>query len=180
MASLIDVYKDAAVKNLMQKFKYKNVMQVPRIKKIVVNVGMGAMAHEKELVELVREELSIITGQKPMLARSKKAISNFKIREGVPVGYKVTLRGKRMYEFLYKLINFCIPRIRDFRGVSRTAFDGDGNYTLGVKEQSIFPELDVNKVAKSHGMDICIVTSAGTKEESFALLEELGMPFSKK
>jgi len=138
------------------------------------------MAQSKDLVESVREELAIITGQKPVLTRSKKAISNFKLRVGAPVGYKVTLRGDRMYEFVERLINFAMPRIRDFRGVSRNAFDGHGNYTLGIKEQAIFPELELDKMPMPHGMDICFVTTAKTKEESMALLEAFGMPFTRK
>ncbi|MBU0571007.1 MAG: 50S ribosomal protein L5 [Candidatus Omnitrophica bacterium] len=180
MARLRDEYKKDMIPTLMEKFNYSNTMQVPRITKIVVNVGMGAMAQEKELIEKVRDELSIITGQRPRLTRSRISISNFKIREGAPVGYKVTLRGVRMYEFLDRLINFCIPRIRDFRGVSGTAFDQNGNYTLGLKEQTIFSELDLNKIPRTHGMDICIVTTAKTKEEAKGLLEAFGMPFEKK
>jgi len=179
MSQFFEKYKKEVVPALMEKFKYSNTMQAPRIVKVVVNVGMGDMAHEKELVEKVRDELAVITGQRPMLRRSRLAISNFKIRAGVPVGYKVTLRGVRMHEFLGRLINFCIPRIRDFRGVSRTAFDQQGNYTLGVQEQTIFPELDLNKIPRTHGMDICIVTTAKTKEESMELLEALGMPFTR-
>ena len=180
MARLKEIYQKEIVSELMTKFGYSNTMQVPKIEKIVINVGMGAMAHQKDLIEPIRNELAAITGQRPCLTRSKKAISNFKIREGVPVGYKVTLRNTRMYEFLDRVINFVIPRIRDFRGVSRSAFDQQGNYTLGVKEQTIFPELELDKIPVSHGMDICIVTTADTKKEAMGLLSAFGMPFAKK
>ena len=180
MVRYAEEYKKEIIPRLMKKFGYSNPMQAPKITKVVVNVGMGAMAQEKDLVEKVRDEMAIITGQRPRLTRSRISISNFKIRDGAPVGYKTTLRGVRMYEFLDRLINFCIPRIRDFRGVSSTAFDQNGNYTLGVKEQTIFPELDLNKIPRTHGMDICIVTTAKTKEESKELLEAFGMPFEKR
>ncbi|MDD4956093.1 MAG: 50S ribosomal protein L5 [Candidatus Omnitrophica bacterium] len=180
MARLKEMYEKEIVPSLIEEFGYKNKMQVPKLEKIVVNVGMGEMAHQKDLIEPIRDELATITGQRPLLTRSKKAISNFKIREGVPVGYKVTLRKDLMYEFLDRLINFVIPRIRDFRGVSATAFDHAGNYTLGLKEQTIFPELELDKVPVTHGMDICFVTSAKTKEETMSLLKGFGMPFAKK
>lgn len=180
MARLKDIYEKEIIPGLMEKFGYKNKMEVPHLEKIVVNVGMGQMAHQKDLIDPMRNEIAAITGQRPALARAKKSISNFKIRAGVPVGYKVTLRKKRMYEFLDRLINFVIPRIRDFRGVSRTAFDRQGNYTLGIKEQTIFPELELDKVPLTHGMDICFVTVSKTKEESMGLLEAFGMPFAKK
>jgi len=180
MARLKDVYDKDVVPALVDKFGYKNKMQVPKIDKIVLNVGMGEMAHQKELIEPIRDELAVLTGQRPALTVSKKSISNFKIRDGAPVGYKVTLRRDRMYEFLDRLVNFVIPRIRDFRGVSRTAFDQNGNYTLGIKEQTIFPELELDKVPATHGMDVCFVTTAKTKEEAMALLEGFGMPFAKK
>ncbi|MFH1837383.1 MAG: 50S ribosomal protein L5 [Candidatus Omnitrophota bacterium] len=180
MARLKELYEKEIVAALTEKFGYTNRMQVPKIEKIVVNIGMGEMAHQKDLIEPVRDELATITGQRPVLTKSKKAVSNFKIREGVPVGYKVTLRKQLMYEFLDRLINFVIPRIRDFRGVSNTAFDQNGNYTLGIKEQTIFPELELDKVPVVHGMDVCFVTTAKTKEESMGLLECFGMPFAKK
>jgi len=180
MARLREEYENKIVSALMEKFGYKNKMDVPRLSKIVVNVGMGEMAQQKDLIESTRDELAVLTGQRPALTRSKKSISNFKIRDGAPVGYKVTLRKERMYEFLDRLINFVIPRIRDFRGVSRTAFDRQGNYTLGIKEQTIFPELELDKVAVTHGMDISFVSSAATKEETKSLLESFGMPFAKK
>lgn len=180
MVRLKDEYNNTIVPHMMEAFKYKNKMEVPRLKKIVINVGMGEMAHQKDLVEPLRDEIAKIAGQKPALVRSRKSISNFKIRAGVPVGYKATLRKDRMYEFLDRLINFVIPRIRDFRGVSRSAFDSHGNYTLGVKEQTIFPELELDKVPVVHGMDICFVTTARNKEEGMKLLEGFGMPFAKK
>lgn len=177
---LKEQYDNDIVPALMEKFGYKNKMQVPKLKKIVVNVGMGEMAAQKDLVDFVKNELGNLTGQRPSIRKSKKAISNFKIREGVIVGCKVTLRRERMYEFLDRLINFVIPRIRDFRGVSATAFDQHGNYTLGVKDQGIFPELELDKVNVTHGMDICFVTSSMTKEETRGLLEGFGMPFEKR
>ena len=180
MARLMEEYKKVMIPRLMQEMKYKNSMQVPKITKVVVNIGMGEMANEKDLIEKVRDELAIITGQRPVLRKARKSISNFKIRMGSPVGYKVTLRGKMMYEFLDRLINFAIPRIRDFRGLSRTAFDERGNYSIGIKEQTIFPELDLDKIPRSHGMDICIVTSAKNKEEALPLLEAFGVPFTRK
>lgn len=180
MARLKDMYDKDVVSALTDKFGYKNKMQVPKLNKIVVNVGMGEMAHQKDLIEPIRDELATLTGQRPSLRVSKKSISNFKIRDGAPVGYKVTLRRDRMYEFLDRLVNFVIPRIRDFRGVSRNAFDQNGNYTLGIKEQTIFPELELDKVPATHGMDISFVTTAKTKEEAMALLGGFGMPFAKK
>jgi len=180
MARLKELYEKEIMTELMQEFKYKNKMEVPKLEKIVINVGMGEMAHQKDLIEPIRDELAVITGQRPVLTRSKKSISNFKIRDGAPVGYKVTLRKELMYEFLDRLINFVIPRIRDFRGVSRTAFDGNGNYTLGIKEQTIFPELELDKIPIAHGMDISFVTTAATREESMGLLKGFGMPFAKK
>ncbi|MEA3489928.1 MAG: 50S ribosomal protein L5 [Candidatus Omnitrophota bacterium] len=180
MARLKDEYEKDIVPDLMKKFGHKNRMDVPRLEKIVINVGIGEMAHQKDLIEPVRDELAAITGQRPALAKAKKSISNFKIRSGVPVGFKVTLRRQRMYEFLDRLINFVIPRIRDFRGVPRTAFDQHGNYTLGIKEQTIFPELELDKIPMTHGMDICFVTTAEGKEEALSLLQGFGMPFARK
>lgn len=164
---------------LMSKFNYKSVMQVPKIEKVVVNMGVGdAVANAKALDNAV-EELATITGQKPVITRAKKSIAGFRLREGMPIGAKVTLRGERMYEFLDKLISVSLPRVRDFRGVSKKAFDGRGNYTLGVKEQLIFPEIDYDKVSKVRGMDIVIVTTANTDEEARELLTQIGMPFQK-
>jgi len=164
---------------LMSKFNYKSVMEVPRLEKIVVNMGVGdAVANAKSLDNAV-EELATITGQKPLVTRAKKSIAGFRLREGMPIGAKVTLRGERMYEFLDKLVSVSLPRVRDFRGVSKKAFDGRGNYTLGIKEQLIFPEIDYDKVSKVRGMDIVIVTTANTDEESRELLTQFGMPFQK-
>jgi large subunit ribosomal protein L5 len=164
---------------LVSKFNYKSVMQVPKVEKIVINMGVGdAVANAKALDNAV-EELTIITGQKPVVTRAKKSIAGFRLREGMPIGAKVTLRGERMYEFLDKLISVSLPRVRDFRGVSKKAFDGRGNYTLGVKEQLIFPEIDYDKVSKVRGMDIVIVTTANTDEEARELLTQIGMPFQK-
>jgi large subunit ribosomal protein L5 len=164
---------------LMSKFNYKSVMQVPQLDKIVINMGVGdAVANAKALDNAV-EELATITGQKPVVTRAKKSIAGFRLREGMPIGAKVTLRGERMYEFLDKLVSVSLPRVRDFRGVSKKSFDGRGNYTLGVKEQLIFPEIDYDKVSKVRGMDIVIVTTAKTDEESRELLTQFGMPFQK-
>ena len=164
---------------LMSKFNYKSVMQVPKVEKIVINMGVGdAVANAKALDNAV-EELSLVTGQKPVVTRAKKSIAGFRLREGMPIGAKVTLRGERMYEFLDKLVTISLPRVRDFRGVSKKSFDGRGNYTLGVKEQLIFPEIDYDKVSKVRGMDIVIVTTANTDEEARELLTQLGMPFQK-
>lgn len=164
---------------LVSKFNYKSVMQVPKIEKIVINMGVGDAVQNAKALDNAVEELSIITGQKPVVTRAKKSIAGFRLREGMPIGAKVTLRGERMYEFLDKLISVYLPRVRDFRGVSKKAFDGRGNYTLGVKEQLIFPEIDYDKVSKVRGMDIVIVTTANTDEEARELLTQIGMPFQK-
>ena len=172
-------YKDETIKNLITKFNYTSVMQVPKIEKIVINMGVGdAVANPKALDEAVIE-LTQLAGQKPVVTKAKKSIANFKLRDGMPIGCKVTLRGEKMYEFLDKLISIALPRVRDFRGVSTTAFDGRGNYTLGIKEQIIFPEINYDKVNKVRGMDIVVVTTAKTNEEGHALLAELGLPFAK-
>jgi large subunit ribosomal protein L5 len=164
---------------LVSKFNYKSVMQVPKIDKIVLNMGVGDAVQNAKALDNAVEELSIITGQKPVVTRAKKSIAGFRLREGMPIGAKVTLRGERMYEFLDKLISVSLPRVRDFRGISKKAFDGRGNYTLGVKEQLIFPEIDYDKVTKVRGMDIVIVTTANTDEEARELLTQIGMPFQK-
>ena len=180
MARLKDKYKSEVVAKLMETYSYKSIMQVPSIDKIVINMGCGdAVANSKVLDEAV-EELTQITGQKPLITKAKKSIANFKLREGMPIGCKVTLRGERMYEFFDKLISIALPRVRDFRGISANSFDGRGNYTLGVKEQLIFPEINFDKVKKIRGMDIVIVTTAKTDEEGRALLSLMGMPYSKK
>lgn len=164
---------------LMQKFNYKSIMQVPRIEKVVINMGVGDAVGNAKVLDSAVEDLRIISGQKPVVTRAKKSIAGFKLREGMPIGTKVTLRGERMYHFLDKLFNVALPRVRDFRGVSAKAFDGRGNYTLGIKEQLIFPEIEYDKVDKVRGMDIVIVTTANTDEESRELLAALGMPFAK-
>ena len=176
---LKDKYEQVVVAKMMAKYSYKSVMESPRLEKIVVNVGVGdAIVNAKVLDDSVRE-LREIAGQQPVITKAKKSIANFKLREGQAIGCKVTLRGARMYEFFDKLVSIALPRVRDFRGVSRNAFDGHGNYTLGVKEQLIFPEIDYDKVNKIRGMDIVIVTTAPNDDEAFTLLSELGMPFRK-
>ena len=179
MNRLNQKYNDEIVKKLMEKFNYSSVMECPKLVKIVINMGVGdAIANPKALEEAV-SEMTAIAGQKPVVTKAKKSIANFKLREGMSIGCKVTLRGERMYEFFDKLVSISLPRVRDFHGVSNTAFDGRGNYTLGVKEQIIFPEIQYDKVNKLRGMDIVIVTSAKNNEEAKALLTELGMPFAK-
>ena len=175
--SLVTKYNEEIAPAMTKKFNYTSSMQVPKIDKIVLNMGVGdAVANAKNLDEAV-EELTLISGQKPLITKAKKSIANFRLREGMSIGAKVTLRGDRMYDFLSKLINVSLPRVRDFRGVSTRSFDGRGNYTLGVKEQLIFPEIDFDKVNRTRGLDIVIVTTAQTDEEARELLFELGMPF---
>ncbi len=174
---LRETYRDQVVPALMKEFGYGNLMQVPRLERIVLNVGMGEAIQNVKLLESAANELGIITGQKPVTTRAKKAIAGFKLRQGMPIGAKVTLRSRRMWEFLDRLISLALPRIRDFRGISPKAFDGRGNYTLGLKEQLIFPEIEYDSVASIHGMDITIVTTARTNDEGKALLKHLGMPF---
>jgi large subunit ribosomal protein L5 len=164
---------------LMSKFEYTSVMQVPKVDKIVINMGVGDAVQNTKALDAAVEDLTIISGQKPVVTKAKKSIAGFRLREGMPIGTKVTLRGERMYEFLDKLISVSLPRVRDFRGVSKRAFDGRGNYTLGVKEQLIFPEIDYDKVSKIRGMDINIVTTANSDEEAHELLKQFGMPFQK-
>lgn len=164
---------------LVKKFNYKSVMEVPKVEKIVINMGVGDAVQNAKVLDNAVEELTLITGQKPVVTRAKNSIAGFRLREGMPIGAKITLRGERMYEFLDKLISVSLPRVRDFRGISKKAFDGRGNYTLGIKEQLIFPEIDYDKVNKVRGMDIVIVTTAKTDEESQELLAQLGMPFQK-
>lgn len=164
---------------LVKKFNYKSVMEVPKVEKIVINMGVGDAVQNAKVLDNAVEELTLITGQKPVVTRAKNSIAGFRLREGMPIGAKITLRGERMYEFLDKLISVSLPRVRDFRGISKKAFDGRGNYTLGIKEQLIFPEIDYDKVNKVRGMDIVIVTTAKTDEESRELLAQLGMPFQK-
>ncbi len=177
---LKEKYTKEIVPALKQRFQYKSVMQVPRISKICVNKGVGAAVADKKLVDVGVEEITTITGQKAVATRSKKDISNFKLRADIPIGVKVTLRGSKMYEFMDRLMNVALPRVRDFKGVSDKGFDGRGNYTLGVKEQIIFPEISIDKVQKISGMDITFVTTARTDEESYELLKAFGMPFTSK
>ena len=172
-------YLTEVVPSLKEKFQYKSVMEVPKLIKIVINKGIGQATADKKLVEVGVEELTTITGQKAVTTRSKKAISNFKLRENMPIGAKVTLRGDRMYEFLDRLVSVALPRVRDFKGINNKGFDGRGNYTLGIKEQIIFPEISIDKVSKISGMDITFVTTAVNDEQSFELLKALGMPFKK-
>jgi len=177
---LIEEYDQSVVPYLMKRFSYKNRMEVPKLEKIIINMGIGEAKENAKLLESAIEELKVITGQKPIITRAKKAISNFKLRAGMPIGCCVTLRKWRMYEFLDRLISIAIPRVRDFRGLSLTSFDGRGNYNLGLKEQIIFPEIDYDKVEKIRGMNVTLVTSAETDEEAYELLNSLGMPFRKK
>ena len=179
-ARLFDRYKKDAIPALMKRFKYGSIMQVPRLEKIAINIGVGQATQDPKLLDAAVRELEAITGQKVSVTRSKKAISNFKLRENLPIGCRVTLRRARMYEFLDRFINVALPRVRDFRGVSDKSFDGHGNYTVGVKEQIIFPEIDVDKVSRITGMDITFVTTAETDLEAYELLKELGMPFLKR
>lgn len=177
---LLRRYKEEIVPEMMNRFGYKSVMQVPRLEKIVINMGIGEAARDIKLLEQAMDDLAMITGQRPAVRRARKSISNFKIRKGMPVGCKVTLRRARMYEFFDRLINVILPRLRDFRGVSENSFDGRGNYTIGLAEQTIFPEVDLDKVTRVQGMDITFVTTAKTDEEGRVLLELLGMPFRKR
>lgn len=177
VARLSQEYKTRIVPALMAQFGYSSVMQVPKIQKICLSRGLGDAISDKKVLEYAANEFGLITGQKPVITKSKKDVSNFKLRKGMSIGCQVTLRRERMYEFLDRLVNVAMPRIRDFRGVSPKSFDGRGNYNFGVKEQIIFPEIDVDKIDKIAGMDITIVTSARTDEEGFALLKEFGMPF---
>jgi large subunit ribosomal protein L5 len=177
MVNLKDKYINEVVPGLMKDFSYKSIMQVPKIKSIVLNVGMGEAIQDIKPLEAAAKELSVISGQAAVITRAKKSIAAFKLREGMPVGCRVTLRGDRMFDFLDKFIGLALPRIRDFRGISPKAFDGRGNYAFGIKEQIIFPEINYDKVVSIHGMDIVIVTSAKTDEEGRALLKHLGMPF---
>ena len=179
MNRLKEKYLNEVVPSLKEKHNYKSIMEVPKLEKIVINMGVGDATQNSKLLEAAVNDLSKIAGQKPVVTKAKKSIANFKLREGMPIGCKVTLRGERMYDFLDKLVNISLPRVRDFRGVSPTAFDGRGNYTLGIKEQIIFPEIEYDKVSKVRGMDIVIVTTAKNNEDAKELLTELGMPFAK-
>ena len=176
-ARLADKYKKDVVPALQKRFSYKSVMQVPRLEKICLNRGVNGAVNDKKLIDIALDEMTQITGQKAVATMSKKDISNFKLRKNMPIGARVTLRGTKMYEFLDRLVATALPRVRDFRGISEKAFDGRGNYTMGITEQIIFPEIDIDKVNKITGLDITFVTTAQTNEEAFELLKELGMPF---
>ena len=177
MSRLKEKYQNEISPSLMGKFNYKSVMQVPKVEKIVINMGVGDAVSNSKALDVAVEELTLLAGQKPVVTKAKKSIAGFRLREGMPIGAKVTLRGERMYQFLDKLVSVSLPRVRDFRGISKKSFDGRGNYTLGVTEQIIFPEIDIDKVTRITGMDITFVTTADTDEEAYELLKEMGMPF---
>ena len=179
MTRLKETYQNEIVDAMMKKFSYKNVMQVPKLAKIVVNMGVGEAKENSKILDSAMSELEIITGQKPVATKAKNSIANFKLREGMAIGCKVTLRGDKMYEFFDRLVNLALPRVRDFRGVNPNAFDGRGNYALGIKEQLIFPEIEYDKIDKVRGMDVIVVTTAETDEEARELLTQFGMPFRK-
>jgi large subunit ribosomal protein L5 len=179
MSRLKQQYSETVVPQLMQKYSYTNTMQVPKLDKVVINMGLGEAIQNVKVLESAQKELAAITGQKPVVTKARKSIANFKLRQGMPIGCKVTLRRERMYEFLDRMVNLALPRIRDFKGVSAKAFDGRGNYALGIREQIIFPEIDYDKIDKIKGMNIVIATTAKTDEEARSLLEMLGMPFEK-
>ena len=179
MARMKDFYKAEVAPALMNKFGYKSVMQIPKLDKIVINVGAGEAKENAKAIDAISGDLAKITGQKPVVCKAKKSVANFKLREGMPIGVKVTLRGERMYEFLDRLFNVALPRVRDFRGINPNSFDGRGNYNMGIREQLIFPEIDYDKVDKVRGMDICFVTTANTDEEARELLSQMGAPFTK-
>ncbi|MFA5637400.1 MAG: 50S ribosomal protein L5 [Anaerovoracaceae bacterium] len=178
-ARLKELYKSDVFKAMMDKFNYKNVMEVPKLSKVTVNIGLGEAKDNPKMMETATEELALITGQRPVITKAKKSVANFKVRQGMPVGTKVTLRGENMYEFADKLFNIALPRVRDFKGVSKNSFDGRGNYSMGLKEQLVFPEINYDKVDKIKGMNIVFTTTAKTDEEAKALLEFMGMPFEK-
>ncbi len=177
---LLKKYRDEIIPGLQKKFNYKNIMQVPRLQKIIVNMGVGEAIENSKLLDTAMEELTVIAGQRPAISRAKKSISNFKLREGMPIGCFVTLRGWRMYEFLDRLINVAVPRVRDFRGFSDRSMDGRGNFNLGLKEQIVFPEINYDKIEQIRGMNITIVTTAKTDEEGYELLSAFGVPFAKR
>ncbi len=179
MARLKDYYKTDVAPALMKKFSYESVMQIPKLDKIVINVGAGEAKENSKIIDAITTDISTITGQKPLICKAKKSVANFKLREGMSIGVKVTLRGDRMYEFIDRLFNVALPRVRDFRGINANSFDGRGNYNMGIKEQLIFPEIEYDKIDKVRGMDICFVTTANTDEESRELLKLMGAPFAK-
>lgn len=174
---LYTIYKDEIISKLTEEFQLTNIMAVPKLEKIVLNVGIGEAIQDKKVLDTIVSNMALITGQQPVTTKAKKSISNFKLREGMPIGCKATLRGRIMYEFLDRLVTLALPRTRDFQGVPDKSFDGRGNYTMGIKEHTIFPEIDTDKVTKMHGMDVTFVTSAETDEEAYALLKHFGMPF---
>lgn len=178
-ARLKELYKSEVAHALMKKFEYKSVMQIPKLDKIVINVGCGEARENSKVVDAIVSDLAQITGQKPIICKAKKSVANFKLREGMPIGVKVTLRGDRMYEFLDRFYNLALPRVRDFRGINPNSFDGRGNYAMGIKEQLIFPEIDYDKIDKVRGMDIIMVTTANTDEEARELLKLMGAPFAE-
>ncbi len=177
MATLFEQYKQEITPKMMDKFSYKNVMQVPKLEKVIINIGVGEAIQNPKALDGAVNDLKIISGQKPVITKAKKSIAGFKLREGMPIGCKVTLRGDRMYDFISRLVNIVLPRVRDFRGVSPQAFDGRGNYSLGIKEQTIFPEIEYDKIDRIRGLEVIIVTSAKTDEEARELLKSMGMPF---
>ncbi len=179
MARLKDFYKSEVAPALMKKFGYKSVMQIPKLDKVVINVGCGEARDNAKIIDAIINDLSAITGQRPVVCRARKSVANFKLREGMNIGAKVTLRGERMYEFVDRLFNVALPRVRDFRGINGNSFDGRGNYNMGLKEQLIFPEIDYDKIDKVRGMDLCFVTTANTDEEARELLTLMGAPFEK-
>ena len=179
MARLKTFYNEEVAPALMKKFSYKSVMQIPKIDKVVINVGAGEAKENSKVIDAICTDLRAITGQQPMICRARKSVANFKLREGMAIGCKVTLRGERMYEFIDRLFNVALPRVRDFRGINGNSFDGRGNYNMGIKEQLIFPEIDYDKIDKVGGMDICFVTTANTDEEGRELLSLMGAPFAK-
>lgn len=179
MARLKDYYKSDVAPALMKKFSYKSVMQIPKLEKVVINVGCGEARDNAKMIDAIMGDLALITGQKAIVCKARKSVANFKLREGMNIGVKVTLRGDRMYEFMDRLFNVALPRVRDFRGINPNSFDGRGNYNMGIKEQLIFPEIDYDKIDKVRGMDICFVTTAKTDEESRELLSLMGAPFAK-
>ena len=179
MARLKDFYKSEVAPALMKKFGYKSVMQIPKLDKVVINVGCGEARDNAKIIDAIINDLSAITGQRPVVCRARKSVANFKLREGMNIGAKVTLRGERMYEFVDRLFNVALPRVRDFRGINGNSFDGRGNYNMGLKEQLIFPEIDYDKIDKVRGMDLCFVTTANTDEEARELLTLMGAPFAK-
>ena len=179
MSTLKDYYNSTVAPAMMKKFNYENVMQIPKLDKVVVNVAAGEAKDNAKVIDAIMTDLAAITGQKPVVCRAKKSVANFKLREGMPIGVKVTLRGEKMYEFVYKLFNVSFPRVRDFRGINGNSFDGKGNYSTGIKEQLIFPEIEYDKIDKVRGMDVIFVTTAKTDEEARELLRLFNMPFQK-